>query len=189
MYNIVHVLQWIVLIAGTAIIYKWVKKKILGIIVLVIVIFAMGALNISMPFDTPDDAINHLVHGKIVGTVEGQDSYCVVTSKGDLSCEITLLGREGNAYRVLDGFDYAHDTVQAEDGTFFVILSVNDTDDQFAYGALFIPAGSQVEVQDTNGTVFETVVTETGYSLNGVAAYAHVGPVDEDYGIHVTCTS
>lgn len=54
------------------------------------------------------------------------------------------------------------------------------------YGVFFEPAGNGIEIQDTNGTVFRKMVTETGYSKNSVLAYAYIGQVDEDYGVHVT---
>lgn len=68
-------------------------------------------------------------------------------------------------------------------------LSVEGTNDHYAYGTFTETAGNAIEIQDTYGTVFKTVVTDTGYSMNAVFAFACIGPVDDTYEVHVTYTS
>ncbi|WP_204652294.1 hypothetical protein, partial [Gemmiger formicilis] len=68
-------------------------------------------------------------------------------------------------------------------------LSVNGTSDCYAYGTFFEPAGSKIQITDTNGTVFQTISLLPAGSETAVLAYACVGPVNAGYGVQVAYTS
>lgn len=193
MYILVNLLAWIAFIVGALIIRKRVKKKAFGIAILVFVFIAAGALsqkiNHSLLYDTPEDAVRYLFRGEIADVVEGPDSCCVVTRKGNSSYEVTLLRKVENKYKLLAGTEQKRETINADSGEFIAILSVDGTADEYAYGVFFEPADNGIEIQDTNGTVFRKVVTETGYSKNSVFAYAYIGQVDDTYEVHVTSAS
>lgn len=193
MYILVNSLAWVALIIGALIIRKRVKKKVFGIAILVLVFIAAGVLsqkiNNSWLYDTPEDAVRYLFRGEIVDVVEGPDSCCVVTRKGNSSYEVTLLRKVENKYKLLAGTEQKRETINADSGDFIAILSVDGTADEYAYGVFFEPADNGIEIQDTNGTVFRKVVTETGYSKNSVFAYAYIGQVDDTYEVHVAYAS
>lgn len=190
MYNIVNLLAWATLIMGMFIVRKRVKKKAFGVAVMVLAFIVVGVfslkINHSLLYDTPKDVMRYLFRGEIVDTVEGQDSCCVVTRKGNSNYEVTLLRKVENKYRLLGGTEKRHETIHADSGEFVVILSVDGTTDQYAYGVFFEPADSGIQIKDTNGTVFKKVVTETGYPQNSVFAYAYIGQVEDNYGVYVT---
>lgn len=193
MYILVNLLAWIAFIVGALIIRKRVKKKAFGIAILAFVFIAAGVLsqkiNNSWLYDTPEDAMRYLFRGEIADVVEGPNSCCVVTRKGNSSYEVTLLRKVETKYKLLAGTEQKRETINADSGEFIVILSVDGTADEYAYGVFFEPADNGIEIQDTNGTVFRKVVTETGYSKNSVFAYANIGPVDDTYEVHVTSAS
>lgn len=190
MYIIVNLLAWITLIIGALIVRKRVKKKVFGVAIIALAFIVVGVLSLkinnSLLYDTPEDVMQYLFRGEIVDVVEGPDSCCVVTRKGNSSYEVTLLRKVENKYRLLAGTEQKRETINADSGEFIAILSVDGTADEYAYGVFFEPADNGIEIQDTNGTVFRKMVTETGYSKNSVLAYAYIGQVDEDYGVHVT---
>lgn len=190
MYIIVNLLAWITIIIGALIVRKRVKKKAFGVAIVVLTFIVVGVLSLkinnSLLYDTPEDVMQYLFRGEIVDIVEGPDSCCVVTRKDNSSSEVTLLRKVENKYRLLAGTEQKSETIHADSGEFIGILSVDGTADAYAYGVFFEPAGNGIEIQDTNGTVFRKMVTETGYSKNSVLAYAYIGQVDEDYGVHVT---
>lgn len=189
----VNLLAWVALIIGALIIRKRVKKKAFGVAILVFAFIAAGALsqkiNHSWLYDTPEDAVRYLFRGEIADVIDGQDSCCVVTRKSDFSYEITPLRKVDDKYRLLAATEKRHETIQADSGEFIIILSVEGTNDQYAYGTFTETAGKTIEIEDTNGTVFRKVVTDTGYSMNAVFAFAYIGPVDESYAVHVTAAS
>lgn len=193
MYILVNLLAWVAFIVGALILRKRVKKKAFGIAILVFVFIAAGALsqkiNHSLLYDTPEDAVRFLFRGEIVDVVEGPDSCCVVTRKSNSSYEVTPLRKVQNKYRLLAWSEKKYETIQADSGEFIAILSVAGTADEYAYGVFFEPADNGIEIQDTNGTVFRKVVTDTGYSMNAVFAFAYIGPVDDTYEVHVTSAS
>lgn len=193
MYILVNLLAWVAFIVGGLILRKRVKKKSFRIAILVFVFIAVGALsqkiNYSLLYDTPEDAVRFLFRGEIADVVEGPDSCCVVTRKSNSSYEVTLLRKVQNKYRLLAWSEKKHKTINADSGEFIAILSVDGTADEYAYGVFFEPADNGIEIQDTNGTVFRKVVTDTGYSMNAVCAFAYIGPVDDTYEVHVTSAS
>lgn len=189
----VDLLAWAALIIGALILRKRVKKKSFRIAILVLAFITAGVLsqklNHSLLYDTPEDAMRYLFRGEIADVVEGPDSCCVVTRKSNSSYEVTPLRKVQNKYRLLAWSEKKHETIQADSGEFIAILSVAGTADEYAYGVFFEPADNGIEIQDTNGTVFRKVVTDTGYSMNAVFAFAYIGPVDDTYEVHVTSAS
>lgn len=70
MYNIVNSLSWVTLIVCAFIVYKWVKKKVLGVVVLILAVLAVGAVSLkvrtSLWFETPAEAAQFLAGGEMI---------------------------------------------------------------------------------------------------------------------------
>lgn len=193
MYIFVDLLAWATLIVGIFIVRKRVKKKVFGVAIIVLAFIVVGVLSLkinnSLLYATPEDAMQYLFRGEIVDVIDGQDSCCVVTRKSDFSYEITPLRKVESKYRLLGADEKKHETINADSGEFIIILSVEGTKDQYAYGTFTKTADNGIEIKDSNGTVFRNVVTDTGYSMDAVFAYAYIGQVDDNYEVHVTYAS
>lgn len=193
MYNSINPLGWLTLIIGAVIVYKWVKRKALGVVVLILAVIAVGAVSLkvrtSLWFETPAEAALFPADGTMIAAIEGQDSCCLITEQSRTEHQIHLLGKENNRYRLLAASEWNSENIQADDGMAVTILSVNGTSDCYAYGTFFEPAGSKIQITDTNGTVFQTISLLPAGSETAVLAYACVGPVNAGYGVQVAYTS
>lgn len=193
MYYAVNLLAWIAIIVGVYIIHKKVKKKVLGVAVLILAVLACCALslkvNTSVWFDTPSDVAKYLSNGKMIAAIEGQDTCCIIIEQSSVNHKFCLLGKESNRHRILTASEWTSGEVEADDGMRVSLMSANGTPDGYAYGTFFEPVGSEILITDTNGTVFTTTTLETAGSENVILAYAYVGPIGDDYGVHVTYTS
>lgn len=193
MYNIISSLGWLTLIIGAIIVCKWVKKKVLGVILLILAVLAVGAVSLkartSLWFETPAEAAQFLAKGEMIAAIEGQDSCCLITEQSSTEHLCCLLGKENGRYRLLAASEWNSENIRADDGMAVTILSVNGTSDHYAYGTFFEPTGSEIQITDTNGLVFQTISLLPTGAETAVLAYACVGPVDDNYGVQVSYTS
>lgn len=190
MYDVINLLQWGVLIVGALIIHKRGKNKVRGAIILILVTVIIGAViqkaNVSVLFDTPADAARYLSAGKITVTIDGQDSCCIITTEDETQYITRFLEKVDNKYRILDMSEVTVGSTVADDEMPVSLYSVDGTTDRYAVGTFIEPAGSKIQIKDTNGTVFSTTTIGSSPSDNTVFGYARIDQFDDDYGVHVT---
>ena len=191
MYSVRNLLSWVIVIAGGYIIHKHVKKKALGVVILLLILIASDVvyskIDSSTFFNTPEEAAQYLSAGRVAVTIEGQDSCCILTTEDETTYVTRLLGKVNNRYRILGRSEWTLDTTVADDGMPVSLYFVDGTTDHYAVGTFFEPADSKIQITDTNGTVFSsTIVSSEQLSDKTIFAYARVGPVGEDYQVMVT---
>ena len=78
MYNSINSLGWLVLIVGAVIVYKWVRKKVFGVILLTLAVLAAGAVSLKAKtplwFETSAD-------GEAPIDAKDGDLYCCIGSR------------------------------------------------------------------------------------------------------------
>ena len=186
MYNSINPLGWLTLIIGAVIVYKWVKRKALGVVVLILAVLAVGAVSLkvrtSLWFETPAEAAQFPADGTMIAAIEGQDSCCLITEQSRTEHQIHLLGKENNLYRLLAASEWNSENIRADDGMAVTILSVNGTPTVTLMEHFLNRSAAKFKSRTQTGLCSRPFPSCLPGQRTAVLAYAYVGPVNAGMG-------
>lgn len=196
MNSVLNTVVWVLPTAAVCLLRKRIRKKgflvLLWLCMAVLLFEGIKQINRSLRFSSPEDAIGYLSSAPVVGIAEGEHSCFVITKTGNTSYQNNFLFKTEDGYK-LDGYDAAlpgvvmtgirQETILASNGIPVTLYSVGGTTDHYVSGFFFETVGREIQITDTQGTVFQRITNQAGDTDNVVLVYAFVGPVDGSYQV------
>lgn len=198
MRDVLNTVVWILPTAAVCFLRKRIKKKVFLVIIwLCIALLAFEGveqLYCSLRFSSPEEAMQYLSSDPIAGIAEGEHSCLVLTKTDSTSYQNNFLIKTENGYRLNGDASFPgvvitetqRETIQASNGFSATLYSIGGTTDHYVLGLFLETVGSEIQITDTQGTVFQTITHQASDTDNMVLAYAFVGPVDDNYQLLIS---